>query len=160
MHLYLMRHGRAKSASDDRARPLSDEGLRQVDQMVACLKKQSAFHVTEIRHSTLLRARQSAERLAKGLNLDVPILTVSGLEPEADFIKMAKVISEETASVLLVGHLPFMNRLASQLVAQRAGLERFNFKEATVLCLKPEERRGSGDASCWNVEWMLDPEIL
>jgi phosphohistidine phosphatase len=53
----------------------------------------------------------------------------------------------------LVGHLPFMARLASLLLTRDPKAEIVAFQPGTVLCLE-------GEGGTWRVAWMLRPELL
>jgi len=64
MHVYLVRHGDAKSEEVDPERPLSDRGWAEVER-VAKHVGQLRLPLAEIRHSGKLRARQTAETFAK-----------------------------------------------------------------------------------------------
>jgi phosphohistidine phosphatase len=54
---------------------------------------------------------------------------------------------------MLVGHLPYMSRLASRLLTGRAEKGSINFKEGGVVCLSYEDGK-------WVVEWMVVPELI
>ncbi len=59
---------------------------------------------------------------------------------------------------MVVGHLPFMGRLVSHLVA---GSEKANvaaFQPGTVACL--ERAGGDEDGGGWALAWMVRPELL
>ena len=158
MKLYLVRHGEAKTASQDPARPLSEAGLSAVRTVADFLKRNHAVTVTEIRHSTKLRARQTAQALAKSLLLKVPIKEVPHLEPEDDARTLAGSLGEEKGPLMLVGHLPHLNHLASLLVFGNEAAETFNFSECSVLCLRSVSEGGS--PAKWVVDWMVTPDLV
>ena len=63
MKLYLMQHGDAVSADIDSDRPLSKQGLHDVERLGVFLAK-APFQPARFVHSGKTRARQSAELLA------------------------------------------------------------------------------------------------
>lgn len=157
MNLYLVRHGAAARAEEDPERPLTAAGLEAASRVAAFLGEGSAVSVREIRHSTKLRARQTAAALAAGLRLSVPLKQVSYLEPQGEVSDLAASLSREAADLMLVGHLPHLNRLASYLLAADADAEFFDFPECGVLRLR--RVGGSGEMSKWAVVWMLAPSL-
>jgi len=61
----------------------------------------------------------------------------------------AELDSDET-SVMLVGHLPYMNRLAGLLVAADPNRVVVAFAAATMVCC-------SGGGGQWKIVWKLTP---
>ncbi len=158
MNLYLVRHGEAVSKDDDPRRPLAETGVDAVKRVAAFLADADIGGVAAIQHSTKLRARQTAEALADGAGLQVTPTEVPYLEPLADVeAAIGSLRSHSGGDLMLVGHLPHLNRLASRLVAGAAELEAFAFPACGVLCL-----REAGDEAdpAWQVAWFLAPELL
>ncbi len=160
MYLYLVRHGEAKSKEQDPERPLTEAGSEMV-RRVATLLGGIRLSVGGIHHSTKLRARQTAEILAAGSGAVAPVTEVPNLDPLADVEELAESLSRATTDLMLVGHLPHLDRLASRLVSGDAGHEIFSFPACGVLCLRrrPESESREGGA-VWTVCWMLDPGAL
>jgi phosphohistidine phosphatase len=158
VYLYLVRHGEAKPKEKDPDRPLT-EGGAETARRVASFLGGSGLSVGEIHHSTKLRARQTAEILAESLR--APVTQVPYLEPLADVEELAESLGRATTDLILVGHLPHLDRLASRLVAGDAAREVFSFPECGVLSLRrrPGGAGGAGGA-VWAVRWMLDPGLL
>ena len=71
--------------------------------------------VSLIRQSGKKRARQTAEILADALNPASGVAEVGGLKPLDDVAAVAAAI-DAAANTMLVGHLPFMERMTSFLV--------------------------------------------
>ena len=80
---YLVRHGTAAPGPDDRARPLTPVGRAEVAAIAQALRAR-AVEVFEIRHSGLVRARESADILARVLAPREGVREISGLAPEDD----------------------------------------------------------------------------
>ncbi len=154
MKLYLVRHGDAVPKDKDSQRPLSESGADVVRRVTSFLRS-SGLKVDEVRHSTKLRARQTAEIIVEGLVSSTPLREVSNLEPLAEVGKLANELGGGTADLMLVGHLPHLNLLASRLTCGDEHREVFEFPAGGVLCL--EHRAESAD---WVVQWLLAPALL
>lgn len=163
MKLYLVRHGDAVPKDKDSQRPLSESGA-DVVRRVASFLRSSGLKVDEVRHSTKLRARQTAEIIVEGLVSSTPrtprtprtpLREVSNLEPLAEVGELANELGGGTADLMLVGHLPHLNLLASRLTCGAEHREVFEFPAGGVLCL--EHRAESAD---WVVQWLLAPALL
>jgi phosphohistidine phosphatase len=102
-------------------------------------------------HSGKRRAEQTAEVLAAALAPGMPVAR-AGLDPKDPADRVAQEAAAWEDDVMLVGHLPFMARLAGRLVAggEDAGVA---FTPGSVLCLERDQHR-------WTIAWMLRPELL
>ena len=153
MRLYLVRHGNALSKEADPERPLSDEGRMQASKMASFIKPQR-IEVDAIWQSGKTRALQTAETMATAVYSSSGILEHTGLEPNDPVKPIAKELKKETGDLMIVGHLPFMDRLASALLAGEKDQEFVCFDEATVACL---ERDGDGE---WSLLWLVSPQLV
>jgi phosphohistidine phosphatase len=149
---YLVRHGEAVSETVDPKRPLSRVGREQVE-AVARLTLAKNPHVSAILHSGILRAKQTAEIIAEHLGTLVRVEPSGGLLPEDDPATAKGELEAAESSVMLVGHLPHMNRLAALLVNGDPNREVVVFGPATVVCCC---RAGSQ----WKITWVLTPQPL
>lgn len=153
MRLYLVQHGEALAEQLDPARPLSEAGEADVRLLAAFLAGR-ALHVAQIAHSGKLRARQTAELLAGALAPPPPVAERPNLNPNDPPEDLARELAKRQDDVMLVGHLPFMGRLAALLVSGRPHDDIVAFTPGSVVCL---ERAGQ---ERWSVAWMLRPELL
>jgi phosphohistidine phosphatase len=151
--LYLIRHADAIDLHPDHARPLSDRGREQVKGLAKFLKRSEAFSPEEIWHSSLVRARETAELLAKGLEFSGECREVAGLRPEDDPREIARKLAKLEKSVALVGHEPHMSALASLLVVGATHPAAFVMKKGATLALEREDDR-------WVVRWHISPGLL
>ena len=153
MLLYLIRHGHAVDHADDAARPLSRQGLDQVRAMADFLRASGEFTPAEMWHSSLVRARETAELFAEQMKKPPQLIETAGLHPEdsPDRI-LTRLAHANVESLALVGHEPHLGTLASLLVA-RSPEPRFVFKKCTVLALE-------GTPPWWQVRWQISPELL
>ncbi|UCE84916.1 MAG: phosphohistidine phosphatase SixA [Deltaproteobacteria bacterium] len=152
MRLYLVQHGHALAKEVDPDRPLSDAGRGDVERLAAFLAR-SGLRVETVVHSGKTRARQTAEILAAAVCEASPE-SRADLGPNDPVGPVAEAAETWTADAMLVGHLPFMARLASHLVGAREDRGAVAFQPGGVACL---ERAGDGT---WAIAWMLRPELL
>jgi len=125
MDLLLLRHGRAEEAGfrEDAERALTAEGAARVSQAAGGMKVLGL--TPRIFTSPLLRARQTAECVARVLTPGVPPEVVALLAPGFDCDEFLAFLNVESpAALLAVGHQPDLSALASWLVgAPRPVLE-------------------------------------
>ena len=152
MQLYLVRHGDALTKEADPKRPLSPTGRAEA-QRIAAFAERIGVRVEEIRESGKLRARQTAEILAERLGPKDGIVTTEGIGPEDDVYSFARELAIETRPILVVGHLPFLARLTSQLVAGNPDRPLVLFRCAAMVHLEREGRR-------WTIEFAVDPDLI
>ena len=117
MNFYLVRHGDAVAAVENAERPLSRIGREQV-QRAACRVLERSSEVSRIYHSGILRAKQTAEILAKAFPTNLAVEQHAGLLPEDDPAVVKAELDAADCSIMLVGHLPYLKRLAALLTTQ------------------------------------------
>ena len=153
MRLYLVQHGDAVPEQVDPQRPLSAAGRREVE-AIGRLLASAGVRSTRVVHSGKLRAEQTAELLAMACAPDHGVEASAGLSPNDPVKSVARAIASRPMDTMLVGHLPFMARLAGRLVTGDEHAEVVAFVPGTVLCLEP----AAGDR--WTVAWMVRPELV
>jgi phosphohistidine phosphatase len=153
MKLYLIQHGEAASEQVDPRRPLTAQGREDV-RRVAALLKAARVKPALIYHSEKLRAKQTAEIIASALAAPELIRERKGLLPQDALNDLAQEISRSANDLMIVGHLPFLSKLATFLLLGKEEGNLVAFQQGGVVCLKrAEEQR-------WQVAWMVVPEIL
>jgi phosphohistidine phosphatase len=155
MRLYLIRHAHAVDPGENPQRPLSHRGREQVAQLVTFFRANSALRqVTDIWHSPLLRARETALLLSTGLRLTARISEAPGLQPEDPVAPVAeRIVAFAASDLVLVGHEPHLSALATLLVTGEERTALFDFKKAGVLALTSTD-------GTWNVAWQIVPALL
>jgi phosphohistidine phosphatase len=153
MQLYLVQHGEALPAEVDPKRPLSVAGEADVRRIAAFLAG-SGVRVARVLHSGKRRAEQTAEGLAATLAPGIAPESRAGLNPNDSTESLALELAAWQEDTILVGHLPFMARLASRLVAGREDASLVAFEPGSVVCLLRTDQRA------WTVAWMLRPGLL
>jgi phosphohistidine phosphatase len=151
MNVYLVQHAEAKSKEEDPDRPLTKRGRRDVE-AVAAVAARLGFQVDQIRHSGKARARQTAEVLGAALAPPHGVVAVSGLEPDGDVVPVAQALAAASEPVMLVGHLPFMERLAAQLLTGDPECTVVEFKKGGLVNLARED-------DAWRVQWIVTPAV-
>ena len=150
MRLFLVQHGAARPGAEDPGRPLTAAGRDATTRMARWLAA-TVPKPDEIRHSSKLRARQTARILSEAVG-GILLREVDGLDPQDDVAPLADLLIDARADVMLVGHLPHLGRLASQLLAGGAGRETVRFVPSGVVCLEREEG--------FRVAWYVTPDLV
>ena len=139
-HLILMRHASARPGEDDRARPLSPEGLSEAQRMGRALEALSARGFRPER-ALVSPSRRTRETLA-GVRAALATLAAAE-EDEALYLAspdrllaLLQRLPDATSQVLLVGHNPGLAELVDSLVGRA---------EADVLL---RAARGLAPAAC------------
>ena len=149
MRLYLVRHGEAMSEQEDPQRPLSSRGREEVDRVSRAAAKKG-MAASRIFHSDKLRAKQTAEILARNIIPSEGICEINGLGPEDDPSLTKAELEVSGKSLIVVGHLPHLNRLAAILLNGNSGAQVIDFQTASVVCLSRRKKE-------WKVNWTMDP---
>jgi len=150
MRIYLVQHGKAKSKQEDPSRPLTAEGIQESTQTSALLSR-TDLSVSRILHSGKARAQQTADILALGIQPRPKIETREGLAPMDDPQQIAETLAESSDDVVMVGHLPHLERLTSLLLTEEADL--VAFQNSGIVCL--ERDRGNS----WSLRWAIPPQL-
>ncbi|MEJ2038570.1 MAG: phosphohistidine phosphatase SixA [Desulfosarcinaceae bacterium] len=152
MALYLVQHGKSLPKERDPDQGLSETGIeetRRIAQVAA------GYHVSvgRIHHSGKKRACQTAELFSEHLTPEHGIRQIDGIKPLDDVIDLAPDL-DPGANLMLVGHLPFMARLAAYLITGKIEPPVFKFQNSGIVCLdKPPQNGG------WVIVWTLMPHI-
>jgi len=152
MALYLIQHGKSLPKDLDPDQGLSEEGIAETRRM-ANLAKDHGVTVSQIRHSVKTRARQTAEIFAQTLKPQKGIQEVSGIQPLDDVTAYASRI-DPGQNIMLVGHLPFMERMTSYLITGSVDKPVLKFQNSGIVCLDKEIENQS-----WVILWSLMPKI-
>ncbi|MBT3236670.1 MAG: phosphohistidine phosphatase SixA [Bdellovibrionales bacterium] len=146
-YLFLVRHGEAANHAVDGERPLTVRGTRGIQQMAQQAKERIAdIPITNIFHSPLTRARQSAEILEEVLT-GIPIREGDNLLPNSSPTVWGDQAYRMSESIILVGHLPYMEDIVKYLVGPMTAVE---FDTATMVCL---ERKG--EQAPFTLSWKI-----
>ena len=112
MQLYLVRHAKADAGEPDELRPLSEDGQEQARQLGERLKA-DGIQPDIILSSPLLRARQTAEALARATGAEVE--ADERLAPGATADGVREAVAGRGERVVVVGHQPDCGQIAAAL---------------------------------------------
>jgi phosphohistidine phosphatase len=152
MALYLVQHGKSLAKEIDPEQGLSEEGIAETER-IAAVAKEYGVRVSCIVHSGKKRARQTAEFFAAALRPENGVQERGGLNPLDDVVQIAATLNSKE-DLMLVGHLPFMERLTSYLITGSFEKLVFKFQNGGIVCLDKDPDRPS-----WFIKWALMPKI-
>jgi phosphohistidine phosphatase len=157
MEIYFLRHGDAGTAEgwkgSDAERPLSKEGAARMEREAAAVAELRPT-LDAILTSPLVRARQTAEIVAKRLRLAKVLVLDERLAPGFGPAELEEILEERRASrgLMIVGHEPDFSRVISACIGGGA-----------VECKKGSLIRVDMDdiSSLTGVlVWLLPPRVL
>jgi phosphohistidine phosphatase len=160
--LVVIRHGPAGDRAtweaegrDDRLRPLTPEGKKQMRRVAAGLAT-LVPSIDILATSPLVRAEQSAEIIAEQYRTDLITLDVLAPDsvPEMTVEWLRNLEAEET--VALVGHEPHLGTLAGYLLTGKR-ISFIDLKKAGVALLDLPDPPQSGSGA---LEGLLTPRML
>lgn len=111
----------------DLERTLSDEGQNQAKATAEWLRP---FKSLPIYCSPSVRGQQTAAHLGK------PV-TIKELNPDEDLNTVFQALSKIKDSAIIVGHMPWIGRVVSELLGTPGGYLPFGYSEA--VCLQSED---------------------
>jgi phosphohistidine phosphatase len=152
MTLYLVQHGQSLPKDVDPDQGLSEIGAAETER-IAGVAKNYHINVKLILHSVKTRARKTADILASALNPTNGVKEAEGLKPMDDVAAFAAALNPDH-NTMLVGHLPFMDRMASYLVTGAIDKPVFKFQNSGIVCLDQDPETKS-----WVITWTLMPTI-
>jgi phosphohistidine phosphatase len=163
MKLFLLRHGIAveRGASEfpqDADRPLTAEGRRKT-RKAARVFSSLDLEFDLILSSPFVRARETAELVAKEMGLRKELKLIEELKPETDPHQLVSAIGRihpAPSSLLLVGHEPDLGRLVSLFVWGAVG-DSVQLKKGGLVMLRTGRLRAG---KCATLEWVLTPKHL
>jgi phosphohistidine phosphatase len=149
----LVRHGQSTSTLENPERPLAINGRQHAEQMASWLAG-CGYQAEEIVHSSKARARQTAKIFGARLGMHAALVReITGLSPHDDPGPVALSLETDRRSVMIVSHLPFLNRLASLLLVNDPERLQFQFSDAGVVILA----RVNGG---WRIEAVVGHEMI
>lgn len=157
--LYLIRHAiaaeRGSEWPDDSKRPLTERGMNRFKDAVKGLRRLDVV-VDEIFTSPLVRARQTADIVAAGLDGKPPIKVLDALAPghtpASVMTQLARVAKRRR--IALVGHEPELGELSAHLIGAGRALP---FKKGGVCRIDLGSLTSKRAAS---LIWFLPPNVM
>ncbi|MBW1867575.1 MAG: phosphohistidine phosphatase SixA [Deltaproteobacteria bacterium] len=150
MALFLVQHGLSLSKDNDPEKGLSDAG-KEDTRRIADVAKTYGISVAKIVHSGKKRAAQTGIIFQDALQPKSGIAEISGINPMDDVKAFGDTI-DPAADLMVVGHLPFMEKLVSYLTAGLEDKRVYKFQNSGIVCLDREDND-------WFIKWTLNPDI-
>lgn len=155
MALYLVQHGISAAKEVDPEKGLSEEGIEQT-LSIAQVAAGYGPEIGIVVHSGKKRARQTAEIMHEKLLVQKPLTQVQGIAPLDDVQPFAQTV-ELGENRMVVGHMPFMERLVSYLTTGSQDIRVYRLQNSGIVCLDAsEDENGKLD---WFIKWTLNPRI-
>lgn len=157
--LYVIRHGLAEERSeawpDDNKRPLTPDGVSRMRKATRGLANLGVT-IDIVLTSPLVRARQTAEIVAGGLEPRPSLINIDSLAPDGSYAAIIADLEKHgrRQRIALVGHEPSIGDLAARLIGSRHALE---FKKGAICRIDLDE---VPPVSPGDLRWMLTPKIL
>jgi len=159
MDLFVLRHGEAGRHSPlprDSKRALTAEGQQEIVDLSNGLKSLDV-KFNHILTSPLLRAKNTAEIVAKSLKFKGKIEEIDDLKPEGNRLKFYSILSklEQDSVILVVGHEPYLSIMISEAISQsdcRINLKKAGLARIRVLSTIPKIKG--------ELRWLLTPKHL
>jgi phosphohistidine phosphatase len=154
MQLYFLRHGPADwpdwDAARDEERPLTDKGVKRMKAEAKAIQK-LGLSLDVILSSPLVRARQTAELVAKRLGLDV--IQEHALTPGFDAKRLRGVLRghAKAGAIMIVGHEPDFSQTIAELTGGRVVMKKGGLARVDLESLDPPSGK---------LIWLLEPKTL
>lgn len=149
MFLYLVHHGQALPADSDAQRPLSPAGKASVE-TVATEAATRGTKPAAIWHSGKLRAKQTAEPYWRLCNPLAEFSAARNLQPDDPPEWIRDVVAAEERDIMLVGHMPHLERLRALLLSARGTAAASVFPRHGIVALERVDAR-------WLERWRIAP---
>jgi len=149
MHVYLVQHAEANAEEIDPARHLSEKGSSDA-QTLGRFLADHGFRPSSIWHSGKTRSQETAQAIAHAYDEEIELIEKRGMAPNDN---PKQILDEIERGIMIVGHLPFLSKLAASLVTGHEKCHVLSFQYGRCAYLKREHKH-------WSVGWMVDPEFL
>ena len=152
MAVYLVQHGKSLNKTVDPEKGLSVDGKLETER-IAGVANGYQVGVSRIVHSGKKRARETAEILATILSPADGLESRTGMNPMDDVRVFVNSLDLDK-NIMLVGHLPFLERLIGLLVCGNPDQTVFKLQNSGILCLDrvPEVKNPV-------IRWALMPSV-
>lgn len=164
-HILLLRHAKSSwddSSLDDFDRSLAKRGEKDAPGMGAFIRK-SGYLPNHIFSSTAKRARQTTTLFCEQAGLKDEIITWTGdfyYGSAYDYLEAIQNADDEASTVLLVGHNPKMEEIASLLCSDSKSYT-VRMPTAAMVCLEhPAVKWSQVKEGTARIKWMMIPKLL
>lgn len=151
MAIFLVQHGVNLQSVEDSEKGLSEKG-RTDTKKIADVAKIYDIPVLKIVHSGKKRAEQTACIFKETFGIKTLCEKIDTINPLDDVIRFSKDLDPDL-NMMVVGHLPFMERLVSFLTTGSTDMKVYKFQNSGIVCLDQDEDE------TWFIKWTLNPDI-
>jgi phosphohistidine phosphatase len=152
MALFVVQHGKSLSKTEDPEKGLSEAGRSETER-IADVAAGYGVGVSRILHSGKKRARQTAAIFNRRLSPKDGMHAIEGMNPLDDVRAFAERIAIDQ-QIMLVGHLPFLERLIGLLVGGNPDRTLFKLQNSGLLCIDRV-----ADVENPVIRWALMPSV-
>jgi phosphohistidine phosphatase len=103
-------------------------------------------------HSDRVRAIQTAGLLSPAVVVKKRV-ELKDIGPDDRIGPLHRRLRKVRGDLMIVGHLPFLDKLLARLIAGSSAATLVNFTTSSIVALADDE----GD---WRIQWMMSPEAL
>ncbi len=153
MKLYLVRHGEAAAAQENPKRPLNQQGRDEVTRAAQFLRR-AGIQVNEIFHSDKKRAQETAQIIKNFITPTAKLIQHDSLGPGDSIEPILNELNKRQEDLMLVGHLPFLPRLISQLILGEEDKPVIGLKTSAVAAMCRDAHQQ------WQIVWVVSPVLL
>lgn len=150
MSVFLVQHGLSLPKTEDPEKGLSDRG-REETLKIAEVAAGYGVKISKIFHSGKKRAEQTARIMAENLCPGLGLEQMADISAMDDVKGLANRLDPDSGH-MVVGHLPYMEKLVSYLTTGREEPKVLKFQNSGIVCLDQDE-------SGWFIRWTLNPSI-
>ncbi len=152
MRIYLVRHGQPNSADIDPAKGLSENGRAEITRLANSIRHLN-IKVENIYHSSKTRALQTAMLLSNAVKSSGGVSLKEGITPNDPVEPIAAEIEALDQDLMIVGHLPFMGRLASMLLIKDNHKNLLDWHTGSMACIEY-------DGGSYILQWFINPDVV
>ena len=152
MKLYIVQHGEAVSKEDNPERPLTQKGKEDCLKTATFLKK-SRNSPKVIIHSSKTRAIETAAVFVQELGVEYSQQKID-LSPNDSINGILSCIQKSEKDMIIVGHLPFLQKLTSYLLTGSESANIVKFNMGSCVCLE------KSDDAQWELLFYIIPDAL
>ncbi len=153
MKIYLVLHGKALPRQVDVNRPLSETGRADVARVAGFLKP-LGVQVQAIWHSDRIRSLETAQSLAAVVKMSQGTIERDDIAPDDRIRPIIKETERSEEDLMIVGHLPFLSKLAAKLLIGHKEPDLLSLQRGGVACLE------CGLEDVWRLAWMVNPDQI
>ena len=153
MNVYLIRHAEAALKEIDPERNLTEQGVRDAQRLAEILAPLD-LRVETVWYSPKPHASQTAAAVASSIAPPGAASVRDGLLSFDPVKPIARLLNRADSDIAIVGHEPFLGRLAARLVCRRASRPLVELDKPSALCLRRDVE------GAWRIAWLISPQVV